>query len=216
MTDETKKNGEAMPDAADDGLVILQDENGEDVPFEHLLTLDVNGKTYIVLEATRDMEDCLQGESILLRIDQDENGDDLYAAAAGPDMLVAAGANGAAFYSTDGAAWSPVTGIERIEPIGGTPLYDFTSVVHAGGGVFWATLTRPTKWIDGGVSSLYRIQNGHAELVQGGFTNPINSLAAASGQDAVFAAGEGGVIMTTNASYKETGISPPFLLLLLN
>ncbi len=145
-----------------------------------------------------------------------ENGDDLYAAAAGPDMLVAAGANGAAFYSTDGAAWSPVTGIERIEPIGGTPLYDFTSVVHAGGGVFWATLTRPTKWIDGGVSSLYRIQNGHAELVQGGFTNPINSLAAASGQDAVFAAGEGGVIMTTNASYKETGISPPFLLLLLN
>ena len=78
MTDETKKNGEAMPDEADDGLVILQDENGEDVPFEHLLTLDVNGKTYIVLEATRDMEDCLQGESILLRIDQDENGDDLY------------------------------------------------------------------------------------------------------------------------------------------
>ena len=79
MTDETKKNGEAMPDEADDGLVILQDENGEDVPFEHLLTLDVNGKTYIVLEATRDMEDCLQGESILLKIEQDENGDDIYA-----------------------------------------------------------------------------------------------------------------------------------------
>jgi uncharacterized protein YrzB (UPF0473 family) len=78
MTDETKMNGGVTPDEEDDGLVILQDENGEDVPFEHLLTLDVNGKTYIVLEATRDMEDCLQGESILLRIDQDENGDDLY------------------------------------------------------------------------------------------------------------------------------------------
>ena len=80
MTDETKKNapGDAMPDEEDEDLVILQDENGEDMPFEHLLTLDVNGKTYILLEATRDMEDCLQGESILLRIDQDEDGDDLY------------------------------------------------------------------------------------------------------------------------------------------
>ena len=59
--------------------MVLQDENGKDVPFEHLLTLDYKGESYILLEAQQDMEDCLQGESIILRIEKDENGDDIYA-----------------------------------------------------------------------------------------------------------------------------------------
>jgi len=60
-------------------IVTLQDENGADVTFDHLMTLEYNGANYILLEAQQDMEDCLQGESIILRIEQDENGDDVYA-----------------------------------------------------------------------------------------------------------------------------------------
>lgn len=77
MADERKPQDELPED--DDHLVVLQDENGKDVTFEHLMTVAHEGANYILLEATQDMEDCLQGESIILKIEQDENGDDLYA-----------------------------------------------------------------------------------------------------------------------------------------
>jgi uncharacterized protein YrzB (UPF0473 family) len=60
-------------------IVTLQDENGADATFDHLMTLEYNGASYILLEAQKDMEDCLQGESIILKIEQDGNGDDVYA-----------------------------------------------------------------------------------------------------------------------------------------
>lgn len=145
----------------------------------------------------------------------DANGDNLNAIAAGPNMLVAVGANGSAHYSTDGASWQTVTGITRLEPSGGYSMYDFTAVTHAGDGMFWAVLTSPSHWTDGGKSSLYRIENGQATLIQGGYTNILNGLAVAAGQQAVFAAGDMGVVMTTNANFKETGNSLPFLFLLL-
>ncbi len=72
-----KQNG---PEADNtDHIVTLQDENGMDVTFDHLMTLEYEGASYILLEAQQDMEDCLQGESIILKIEQDENGDDVYA-----------------------------------------------------------------------------------------------------------------------------------------
>ena len=76
MTDQDKREG---LEEDENHLVVLQDENGKDVTFEHLMTLDYKGTSYILLEAQQDMEDCLQGESIILKIEQDENGDDLYA-----------------------------------------------------------------------------------------------------------------------------------------
>lgn len=76
MTDEHRQD---EPEVSDDHIVTLQDENGKDIQFEHLMTLAHNGANYILLEAMQDMEDCLQGESIILKIEQDENGDDLYA-----------------------------------------------------------------------------------------------------------------------------------------
>lgn len=59
-------------------IIQLQDEQGNDVDFEHLMTLEHNGSYYVVLEAMQDMEDCMQGESIILKIMQDENGEDTY------------------------------------------------------------------------------------------------------------------------------------------
>ena len=75
MTDQDNREGMQEDE---DHVVILQDENGQDVVFDHLMTLEYKGSNYILLEAQQDMEDCLQGESIILKIEQDENGDDLY------------------------------------------------------------------------------------------------------------------------------------------
>ena len=59
-------------------LVQLQDEQGNDVSFEHLMTIQHEGSYYVVLEAVQDMEDCMEGESIILKIIQDEQGEDMY------------------------------------------------------------------------------------------------------------------------------------------
>jgi len=61
-------------------LVQLQDENGNDVNFEHLMTVEYEGSYYVVLEATEDTDDCKEGEAIILKIVRDEESDeDVYA-----------------------------------------------------------------------------------------------------------------------------------------
>ncbi|MCE5343267.1 MAG: DUF1292 domain-containing protein [Eubacteriales bacterium] len=76
MNDQTPPE---TPGEQDEHMVTLQDENGNDVNFDHLMTVEFQGANYILLEAQQDMEDCLQGESIILKIEQDESGDDVYA-----------------------------------------------------------------------------------------------------------------------------------------
>ncbi|NDY56379.1 hypothetical protein G3N56_06430 [Desulfovibrio sulfodismutans] len=146
------------------------------------------------------------------------NGDDLYAVAATTNMVVAVGENGAAFYSTDGASWSPVTGIPRVAPPeAGYPLYSFSSIVHAGGGVFWAALNTSSRYTDGNKAYLYRIQNGVGQLVEGGFSSPVYGMTASIEQNASFTVGEHGAVMTTNPDFTEVtgGSIPPMLHLLL-
>lgn len=61
-------------------LVQLQDENGKEINFEHLMTVEHEGSYYVVLEATEDTDDCKEGEAIILKIIRDdESGDDVYA-----------------------------------------------------------------------------------------------------------------------------------------
>jgi hypothetical protein len=134
-------------------------------------------------------------------------------------MVVAVGENGAAFYSTNGTTWSPVAGISRVAPPEpGYPLQWFSSIVHAGEGVFWAALNTSSRYTDGGKASLYRIHNGAGQLVEGGFSSPVNGLAASAAQNAVFAVGDNGSVMTTNPAFKEVGLGQvgPLLPLLLS
>lgn len=61
-------------------VVQLQDENGRDVNFEHLMTIEYKDSYYVLLEATEDMDDCKEGEAIILKIVRDEDsGEDVYA-----------------------------------------------------------------------------------------------------------------------------------------
>jgi len=59
-------------------MVQLQDENGNDVNFEHLMTVEYEGSYYVVLEATEDTDDCKEGEAIILKIIRDGD-EDVYA-----------------------------------------------------------------------------------------------------------------------------------------
>ncbi len=74
MSDEMKNN---MPDPEEeDNLVELIDENGESTTFEHLATLEYEGESYLALCDPESEEEDL--EVFILKIDQDENGNDVY------------------------------------------------------------------------------------------------------------------------------------------
>ena len=60
----------------EDDLVELIDENGESTVFEHLATIEYEGESYLALcDPESDEEDL---EVFILKIDQDENGEDVY------------------------------------------------------------------------------------------------------------------------------------------
>ena len=60
----------------EDDLVELVDENGETTVFEHLATLEYEGESYLALCDPESEEDNL--EVFILKIEQDENGEDVY------------------------------------------------------------------------------------------------------------------------------------------
>ncbi len=74
MSDELNINPNAPEE--DDDIVELIDENGEKTLFEHLATLEYKGESYLALCDPEADEDDL--EVFILKIDQDENGEDVY------------------------------------------------------------------------------------------------------------------------------------------
>ena len=60
-------------------VVELVDEDGNAVHFEHLMTLEHEGKAYICLVPLDPMEDVGEDELVILRIDTDDEGNDVYA-----------------------------------------------------------------------------------------------------------------------------------------
>ncbi len=74
MSDEIMNN---MPEGEEnDDLVELIDENGEHTMFEHLATLEYEGESYLALCDPDSDEDDL--EVFILKIEQDEDGNDVY------------------------------------------------------------------------------------------------------------------------------------------
>ncbi len=73
MSDEL--NNTFDPEEEDD-LVELVDENGETTVFEHLATLEYEGESYLALCDPESEEEDL--EVFILKIEQDEDGNDVY------------------------------------------------------------------------------------------------------------------------------------------
>lgn len=62
-----------------DDLVVLIDEDGEEIEFEHLDTIEMNGSEYVVLlPASADDEDQEIDEVVILKVDYLEDGEETY------------------------------------------------------------------------------------------------------------------------------------------
>lgn len=78
-----------MEDERDD-IVVLVDENGEEVEFEHIDTIEMNDSEYVVLapyteEETDEETD--EEEIIILKVDHNENGEDSFVTVEDEDEL---------------------------------------------------------------------------------------------------------------------------------
>ena len=69
-----------MNEDMEEGIIVLVDENGDEVEFEHLDTIEMNGKEYVILlpmdqDETEEAEDNDAGDVIILRIDHGDEED---------------------------------------------------------------------------------------------------------------------------------------------
>lgn len=64
----------------DDNIVELTDEDGVTTAFEYQATIEMDGENYVVLMvAEQDEEEAEEdGSVVIMRIEQDENGEDIY------------------------------------------------------------------------------------------------------------------------------------------
>lgn len=62
----------------DEDLVTLLDDDGNEVDFYHAATVDYKGEWYIFLQPAEEMEDVEEDELLIFKLEQDENGDDLF------------------------------------------------------------------------------------------------------------------------------------------
>mgnify|MGYP000859775023 CR=1 FL=1 len=71
-----------LEDEEDSNLVELTDEDGNVAQFEYLDTLEHKGVSYVVFMAVGDEEaeedEDEEGEVVILKIAQDDNGEDIY------------------------------------------------------------------------------------------------------------------------------------------
>ena len=61
-------------------IVELIDENDELIAFEYLMSLDYDGKEYIALIPINEDSESKEDEIVILRVEQDEEGNDRYTA----------------------------------------------------------------------------------------------------------------------------------------
>jgi putative Holliday junction resolvase len=61
-----------------DNIVELVDEDGQSVEFEHLQTIEYRGQPYVLLTAVEPSDDLGEDEVLILRIETDESGEEMY------------------------------------------------------------------------------------------------------------------------------------------
>lgn len=70
-----------------DDLVILVGEDGEEVEFEHIDTIEMNGNEYVVLLPVEEQENEEVDEVVILKVDHNEDSEDSFVTVDDEDEL---------------------------------------------------------------------------------------------------------------------------------
>jgi uncharacterized protein YrzB (UPF0473 family) len=63
-------------DEDDDDIVVLENEAGEEIEFQHLGTIDYKEKWYILLQPLEKTDDLEEDDVVIFEMVETENGDD--------------------------------------------------------------------------------------------------------------------------------------------
>jgi len=61
-----------------DDVLVLMDEEGNETEFEYLDTVEMSNKEYVVLLPVQEDESVPAEEVLILKVEQDENGEDVF------------------------------------------------------------------------------------------------------------------------------------------
>ena len=70
-----------------DNIIELVDENDNPIRFEHIMTVQYGGEDYILLAPVDPTEDMEDDEVLVLKIDNDENGEEIYVSVEDDDIV---------------------------------------------------------------------------------------------------------------------------------
>lgn len=70
-----------------DNIIELVDENDNPVRFEHIMTVQYEGEDYVLLAPAEPIEDMDEDEVLVLRIENDENGEEVYVSLDDDDLV---------------------------------------------------------------------------------------------------------------------------------
>ena len=70
----------------DDEIIVMVDEEGKEVEFTHIATLDYNDGWYIYVQPV-ELGDMDEDEMFIFKIEEDENGNDLFTPVEDEDLL---------------------------------------------------------------------------------------------------------------------------------
>lgn len=70
----------------DDEIIVMVDEEGKEVEFTHIATLDYNDEWYIYVQPV-ELGDMDEDEMFIFKIEEDENGNDLFTPVEDEDLL---------------------------------------------------------------------------------------------------------------------------------
>lgn len=76
-------NNEEMQD---DEIIVMVDEDGKEVEFTHIATLDYNDEWYIYVQPV-ELGDMDEDEMFIFKIEEDEEGNDLFTPVEDEDLL---------------------------------------------------------------------------------------------------------------------------------
>lgn len=76
-------NNEEMQD---DEIIVMVDEDGKEVEFTHIATLDYDNEWYIYVQPV-ELGDMDEDEMFIFKIEEDENGNDLFTPVEDEDLL---------------------------------------------------------------------------------------------------------------------------------
>lgn len=78
---------ENVVDEEQDEIIVLQDEDGKEVEFNHIATLDYNDEWYIYLQPVELGDDMEDDEMFIFKIEEDKDGNDLFTPVEDEDLL---------------------------------------------------------------------------------------------------------------------------------